>query len=146
LATVETEQIVLWRFIRGTKNEDGTYQPVFLAGAEGPLVAIESAEKRLAEIEKDSIEFSNLMGEFKSIRELAQAAHRENMKIQSAETSCRKILEREMSANHNLDPAEVLQMQSVRDTYLARDRIIAESKFEEFKSKMAACNRILEKY
>jgi len=142
---IEDKTKNLYRFVRAEKVND-KWIPYFLPECEQILIDISNAEKRLEEIEKDSIEFSNLMGEFKSIRELASAAHHENMKIQGAEKACRKILEKELVANHNKNPEEVLQMDTVRDQYLARDRVIVESKFDEFKSKMAACNRILEKY
>ena len=146
ISAIETNQVVLWKYIRGEKCDNGIYRPIFLSGAEAILQALERDELRLQEIEADAKEFTSLMGEFKSIRELAQGAHHENMKIQGAEKACRKILEKEMSSNYNQDPAEVLQMQSVRDQYLARDKVVAESKLEEYRSKMASCNRILEKY
>jgi hypothetical protein len=144
---IETKTQVLWRYLKPERFE-GKYIGAFSSEAEPIIKGIQEAEARLADVETDSKTLVELMGEYKTIRELAQALHREQMKISNSEHDCQIIFRRELLANHNMSPEEVKALDSVRNQSLLRDKIVLEAEpiLKDLQDRMHKAKIILSKY
>ena len=148
LSMQETSQIALWKFVSGEKREDGTYTPIFLSGAEGPLNAIAEAEEKISALEKYAEEFSKLMGEFRSIRELSDALHRAKNAISLYERDARATYERELKNHRELSADQVRGLDVVRNAGLKADKTFADMTpvVIALQERLQAAHNILEKF
>src|SRR5271157_4020872 len=80
---IESASKKIWKYIRA-KKVDGQLVPYFLPDAEGPLQEIDSAEKRLAEIQSDIKKFIKIMNG-NTLRGLTEELHRAKVKISNTE-------------------------------------------------------------
>ena len=148
LAAIEVNEKALWRYVRGEKRDDGKYTPVFLPGAEESIKAIQEAEEKLVQIEADAIDFKNIMGECRSIRELVDSLKRAQGTIQGVERDARNTHTREMAARRELSPAEVEELDNIRELYLKRDKVVTEFTpiVTDLQKRLLDANKILAKY
>ena len=148
LSMQETSQIALWKFVSGERRDDGSYAPIFLAGVESPLNAIAEAELKISELEIDASNFSQSMGEYRSIRELNDALHRAKNTISIVERDARATYERELKNHRELSPDQVRGLDEVRNAGLKADKTIANMTpvVQALQERLQAANKLLEKY
>jgi hypothetical protein len=135
----------LYRCVRGKKAKDGIV-PYFLPSAEAPLAAIETAEKELANLEKGYEEFCQAMGEFGSIRELADALRREKLKISNTAREARLTYERELKIHNEISPDQVAELEVVKAANMQAGRAQTECSpnVEDLTKRLAKAKAILE--
>lgn len=149
LESIDAQQRVLWRYIRGEKSNDGKLIAYFLDCANEPLAALAESENKLSVIEKDAEEFSKILGqEFKSMRELSDKLKSAKIIIQNAELDARKSYELELKKHRELLSVEVENLDAVKSAGLARDRVVAKYQpiIDDLEKRKQSANLILEKY
>lgn len=143
---IESRSKDMWRFIRA-KRVDGQLIPYFLPEAEAPLSALESAEKRLAEVQSDIKKFLKLM-DGDSIRGISEQLHRSKLKVSNAEHDSRIVWEHALRDNRDLSPIDAEKLEIVQTSFRKRDKIKGEYEplVAELQDKLKKANVILERY
>lgn len=143
---IESGSKDIWRYIRA-KRVDGQLIPYFLPEAEAPLSALESAEKRRAEVQSDIKKFVKLM-DGDSMRGIVEQLHRSKLKVSNAEHDSRIVWEHALRENRDLSPIDAEKLEVVQAAIRKRDKIKAEYEpiVTELQDKLKRANVILERY
>lgn len=143
---IESESKDIWKYVRA-KHLDGQLVPYFLPEAETQLSALESAEKRIAEIQSDIKKFIKLMNG-DSRQGLAEELRRAKLKITNAEHDARIAWEHALRDNRDMSPVEAENLAVVQAATRRRDKIKAEYEplVAELQDKLTKANAILGKY
>lgn len=117
--------------------------PIF-QNANDALLAIEASRKKFDELERDSEEFSNLMGRFRSISSLSKALQNEQNKISHFEDYIKLVQE----DHGNLSSEELEALPDVRKCRLRIEEIRPEvdSNIDDLERRLKRANEILRKY
>ena len=143
---IESTSKDIWRFIRA-KHVDGQLVPYFLLEAESPLLAIDSAEKRLEGIKTDIRKFIKLMNGDSRLG-LAEELRRAKWKISAAEFDHRTVWNQALIGNAGMSPIEAEKLEVVQ--IAAKKKELIKAKYEpivtELQDKLTKANIILTKY
>jgi len=135
-----------WRTMRADQV-DGQAILYFLPEYEDPLMAIDAAEGRLAQIQTDIENFMEIVGGY-SRRDIAEKLNRSKLDITDAKRKARNVWKSAIQENPGLSPDNVEKLDEVRVAFRERDRIIAELKpiIADLEKKLMDAEKILKKY
>jgi hypothetical protein len=91
-------------------------------GFENPLLRID-AGRRLAEIQFDIENFTNILGSY-SRRDVAERMHRCELDIANAKRKARNTWKKALQENPGLSPDEVKELEIVQASFSKRDSLI----------------------
>ena len=147
-AEIDTLISSMWRHTRAEMDKSGKWIPFFPRSPEvdGLVSKLDEADHKLASLASDIAELATLMGEYKSIEEMARAKNGAASAIQQAESSIRKAMQTAIA--QGVSPEDLRDAESVRDAELRRDAIVAEkgSLSEDLAARIAKAKAILERY
>jgi hypothetical protein len=135
-----------WKTMR-TDQVGGQAILCFLPEYEAPLMAIDAAEGRLAQIQTDIEDFMEIVGCY-SRRDIAEKLNRSKLDIADAKRKARNVWKKAMQENPELSPDNVEKLDEVQTAFAERDRIIAELKpiIADLEKKLLDVEKILKKY
>jgi hypothetical protein len=118
-----------------------------LATDDNDLYRIDTAQKRVAEIQTDIENFIDIVGGY-SRHDVAERLNRSKLDIEKAKRKARNIVKRSILDSPDLSNDNVEKLEVVQTAYKERDRIIAGLKpiIAESKKKLTRAEKILEKY
>lgn len=136
----------LGKTVRTEQVDDQSVQ-YFLPEYENPLLAMDDAERRLAEISSDIENFMDIVGSH-SRRDMAEMLHRCRLDIEKAKRQARNILKKAILDNPSISRDNVEKLGIVQAVFAKRDNIIAELKpiVADLTEKLRRAEKILEKY
>lgn len=135
-----------WKTMRA-ERVDGQSAVYFLPEYEAPLMAVDAAEGRLAQIQTDIEDFMEIVGGY-SRRDIAEKLNRSKLDIAEAKRKARNVWKRAMQENPELNPDNVEKLDEVPVAFKERDRIIAGLKpiIADLEKKLMDAEKILKKY
>lgn len=138
---------LLWTFLRGEKQGD-KFIPYLLPGCAKSLEDISEASTKLAEIQKDYEAFKEIVGESRSVRNIAEELRRAKLKISNAEHDSLVIWKHALMENVGMSPIEAEKLEVVQTSFRKRDKIKAEYEplVAELQDKLTKANAVLGKY
>jgi len=135
-----------WKTMRADQV-DGQSAVYFLPEYEYPLIAIDAAEGRLAQIQTDIEDFMEIVGGH-SRRDIAEKLNRCKLDITEAKRNARNVWTRAIQENPELSLDNVEKLDEVQAAFRERDRIIARLKpiIADLEKKIMDVEKILKKY
>lgn len=143
---LESANRAFWKTMRADWV-DGQSAVYFLPEYEYPLMAIDAAEGRLAQIQTDIEDFMEIVGGY-SRRDIAEKLNRSKLDIADAKRKSRNVWTRAMQENPELSPDNVEKLDEVQAAFRERDCIIAGLKpiIADLEKKLMDAEEILKKY
>ena len=143
---LESANKEFWKTMR-VQQVDSLVIPYFLPEYEDPLLAIDAAEGRLAQIQTDIEDFMEIVGGH-SRRDIGGRLHQCELEIVDAKRQARNVWKKAIQENPELSPDNVEKLDVVQAASRERDRIIAGLKpvVADLKRKLMEAEKILEKY
>jgi hypothetical protein len=143
---LESANRAFWKTMRADQV-DGQAILYFLPEYEDPLMAIDAAEGRLAQIQTDIEDFMEIVGGH-SRRDVAEKLNRCKLDITEAKRKARNVWMRAIRENPGLSPDNVEKLDEVQAAFAERDRIIAGLKpiIADLERKLMEAEEILKKY
>jgi hypothetical protein len=135
-----------WRTMRADQVDDQR-AVYFLPEYEDPLMAIDAAEGRLAQIQTDIEDFMEIVGGH-SRRDVAEKLSRCKLDIADAKRKAHNVWKRAIQENPGFSPDNVEKLDEVQAAFRERDRIIAGLKpiIADLDKKQMDAEKILKKY
>jgi hypothetical protein len=135
-----------WRTMRADQVDDQS-AVYFLPEYEDPLMAIDAAEGRLAQIQTDIEDFMEIVGGH-SRRDIAEKLNRSKLDIAEAKRKAHTVWKRAIQENPELSPDNSEKLDEVQAAFRERDRIIAGLKpiIADLEKKLMDAEKILKKY
>ena len=126
---------------------DGQSAVYFLPEYEDPLMAIDAAEGRLAQIQTDIEDFMEIVGGY-SRRDISEKLSRCKLDITEAKRKARNVWMKAIQENPELSPDNVEKLDEVQAAFAERVRIIAGLKptIADLEKKLLDAEEILKKY
>lgn len=143
---LESANMDFWKTMRADQV-DGQSAVYFLPEYEDPLLAIDAAEGRLAQIQTDIEDFMEIVGGY-SRQDIAEKLSRSKLDIADAKRKARNVWKRAIQENPELSPDNVEKLDEVQAAFRERDRIIAGLKpiIADLEKKLMDADKILKKY
>jgi hypothetical protein len=118
-----------------------------LATDDNDLYRIDEAQKRLAEIQTDIEDFTEIVGGY-SRRDIAEKLSRSKLDIADAKRKAHNVWNKAIRENPELSPGNVEKLDEVQAAFKERDRIIAGLKpiIADLEKKLMDAEKILKKY
>jgi len=143
---LESANRAFWRTMRADQV-DGQSAVYFLPEYEDPLMAIDAAEGRLAQIQTDIEDFMEIVGGY-SRRDIAEKLSRSKLDIADAKRKAHNVWKKAIQENLELSPDNVEKLDEVQAAFGERDRIIEGLKpiIADLEKKLMDAEKILKKY
>jgi hypothetical protein len=135
-----------WKTMRADQV-DGQSAVYFLPEYEDPLMAIDAAEGRIAQIQTDIENFMEIV-DGHSRRDIAEKLNRCKLDIAEAKRKARNVWKKAIQENPELSLDNVEKLDEVQAAFRERDRIVAGLKptIADLEKKLMEAEEILKKY
>jgi len=143
---LESANRAFWKTMR-VDQVDGQAILYFLPEYEDPLMAIDAAEGRLAQIQTDIEDFMEIIGGY-SRRDIAEKLSRSKLDIAEAKRKAHTVWKKAIRENPELSPDNVEKLDEVQAAFRERDRIMVGLKpiIADLEKKLMEAEKILKKY